>query len=274
MRPRDYRVRSGAFGPSPYALGILHFVRVRSVHCRAPLLWLVTFGSVRSIPELPGGRQVRSGAFGPFPSPLACRRVSSGAFGAFPCSLGVVVLVRSNPVRPRGNSGASVSVGSIRSILMLPSGVRFVRVRSVHFRAPWGSSETFGCVPSIPVHRGGFLVRSGAFGQFLRALRSFVCSVHSRAPWVFSGSFECVWSIPVRYIGVVVLVRVRSDHYSGNHRVHSGSRGINSCAPSGRQVHSGSRGINLALQVFAGFIQEGLSSLGSALVSPGSLWLA
>ena len=124
---------------------------------------------------------------------------------------------------------SSVWVESVQSI---PLGVRFVQVRSVHFRAPWASSGMCGCVRSIHVDPGGRRVHSGAFGPFLRALVfagfNCVCSLHSRAPLGSSGSFGYGWSIPVRHccvrvssgafgplphtIEVVVVVRVRSVH--------------------------------------------------------------
>ena len=90
------------------------------------------------------------------------RRVHTGALGPFPCALGVV---------------------------------GFVPVRSVHSRAPCGSSGSFGYVRSIPVRPR---VRPGAFRAFPHVLVVagvvWVRLVHSSAPW---GSFGCVRSIPV-----------------------------------------------------------------------------
>ena len=98
-------------------------------------------------------------------------------------------------------------------------------VRSVHSRAPWLTSRSFGCGCSIPVRSRGLRVRSGAFGSFPCALAVMgfvrVRSVHS---WWWSGSLGCVLPIPVRH-GVrscafcpfprtIGFVRVRSVHYS------------------------------------------------------------
>ena len=124
---------------------------------------------------------------------------SSGSFAPFPCVLGVIVCVRSIPVRRGG-----------------------LWLRSVLSRVPWGSYGSLVFVRSIPVRPG---VRSGTFGPFPCALRDGgVRSIHSRAPWGLSGSFGCIRHIPVRpgcrrvrsvhsiCPGIVRFVRVRSVH--------------------------------------------------------------
>ena len=120
-----------------------------------------------------------------------CRRVRWSAFGAFPCALVVIGFVR---VRSAHSSTPKVSFGC-------------VRVRSVYFRVPWGSSGLFGCVRSLPVRPG---YRIPAHPGFVGLDRMH--AVHSRTPWRSSGSlgsvprgprgsagsFRCVQFIPVR----------------------------------------------------------------------------
>ena len=63
LLPGRRRVCSSAFSPFPYALVVVGFVPVGSVHSR-PLCG--SFGCVQSIPVRPGGHWVCVGAFGPF----------------------------------------------------------------------------------------------------------------------------------------------------------------------------------------------------------------
>ena len=151
---------------------------------------------------------------------LGGRRVRSGTFGRFPCALRVVW---------------------------------FVRVRSAHFRAPWGSYD------AIPLRRGGLPLRSVAFRTFLCApvvvgfVRSnpvrrsctfgpFPCalgdgsvrSVNFRSPWRSFGLFGCIRHIPVR----PRCRRVRSVHS----REPWGSSGSFLCVRSIPVRHSG-RGV-------------------------------
>ena len=99
-----------AFGPFPRSLGVLGFVRVRSVRSLAPWGSSGSFVCVQSIPVRLGDRQVCLCAFGPLPCgkgvfvwvrsiPIHLgrrhvrpwgRRVRSGAFGTFPCPLSLV----------------------------------------------------------------------------------------------------------------------------------------------------------------------------------------
>ena len=157
VRHGGRRVRSCAFGPFPFALV---FVRVRSVQFHASC---VIVGCVRSIPVRSGGDRNRSGAFGPFPYALwviECVRsnnvfpwgrwLCSFAFGPF--TLGVVGSVHSR-------AGRFVRICAIGPFPCALGVVGFVCVRSVHSRAPWGSSCTFECGRSIPVRPAGRRVR-------------------------------------------------------------------------------------------------------------------
>ena len=126
MRPGDRRVLSGALGPFPCALGVVRMVCVRSVHSRTPWGSLLSIGSVRSIPVLPGGRRVRSCAFGLF----------SAHWGSFWC-------VRSIPVRPGYRRVHSVhfvhpgvSSGAFVPFISALAVLGLVPARSVHSRAP------------------------------------------------------------------------------------------------------------------------------------------
>ena len=116
----------GVFGPFSCALEVVVLFQVRSVHSRFVGMYQVrsvhsrtpwrssgSFGSVRSIPVHPGGRQVRSGAFGPFT-----------------CALEVFGFVR---VRSLHSPTPWVSLGCIRSIPVRP---RDSMVGSFHSRAP------------------------------------------------------------------------------------------------------------------------------------------
>ena len=157
VRPGGRRVRLCTFGPFPFALV---FVRVRSVQFHASC---VIVGCVRSIPVRTGGDRNRSGAFGPFPYALwviECvwsnnvfpwgRWLRSFAFGPF--TLGVVGSVHSR-------AGRFVRICAIGPFLCALGVVGFVCVRSVHSRAPWGSSCTFECGRSILVRPAGRRVR-------------------------------------------------------------------------------------------------------------------
>ena len=207
---------------------------VRSVHSCAPLGSSGSFRCVPSIPVCPGGRLFPSFTFCPFPCALGVVRfipvrsvhyaASWGSFGAFSCALGVVgfgqvhyralwgspgslVCVLSFAVCPGGrgiHSGAipphhgsgwvnSSSCGPFPCTLGL---VRFLRVRWVHSRVPWGRRflpASFGPLPCA-LRVVGFV-----------RIRSVPAGVHSPAPWWLSGSFGCFrsipearWSIPVR----------------------------------------------------------------------------
>ena len=150
VRPGRRLIRSGAFGPFLCALGVVGIIRVRSVHSLAHWGSSCSFWCVRSIPAKFRCRSVRSGAFAPFPRVVVVVGFSAVAFCPFPCAVGLVVLVR---------------------------------VRSVHFCAPWGSSGSFG---SIPARHGCRRVRSDALAPVIRALGVvgflWVRLVHSRAP--------------------------------------------------------------------------------------------
>ena len=69
------------FGPFPWALWLVVFLRVRSVFSCAQL---GSFACVRSISVRSEGRQVRSRAFGPFQFTLGIVQVT---FDPFPCAL-------------------------------------------------------------------------------------------------------------------------------------------------------------------------------------------
>ena len=153
VRPGGRRVRSGAISPFPCAMGVVGFHQVRSVHSRTSWRWSWSFGSVPSISVLHWVRRVRSGAFAPFRAPWG-------------------------------------SLGCIGSIPLCPT---YRRVRSVHSRAPSGSSDSFVCILFIPVRPAD------------RRALSRVLSAHYRAPWCAFGQFRCA-------VGVVGFVRVRSVH--------------------------------------------------------------
>ena len=133
-------------------------------------------------------------------------------------------------------------------------------MRSVNFRAPWGStcwlvcvlsgsSGSFVCVRSVPVRPGCRRDRSCAFGPFPSSLRDvafvWLRSVDSRAPCgssagVFGplpctlGVIWCVLSIHVNQ-GVVGFGRLRSV----NSRASVGCVGSFPVRPGGRRCRSG-----------------------------------
>ena len=203
MRPMGRRVRSGAFGPFSCGLGIVVFIRVHSVHYRAPKGSSDLFVCVRFIAVRRGGRGLCSCAFAPFSCTLGVVRVrfvhSRAPWDSFGC-------VRSIPVRPGDHTVHSrsplVSSGSCRcvwSIPMLPRGPRvrlgaFSRFPCALVFAVWNR-----CVRSIHMSYVLRRVRSSAFGPFPCALGIVVLvrerSVHSRAAW---GSFGCIRPIPMR----------------------------------------------------------------------------
>ena len=104
------RVRSGALGPFPFALGVVRFgpfqcavgfVRLRSVHSRSPCGTYDSFVCVQSILVRPGCRRSRWRMFGQSRSPLGASSlflcvwsipvhgvVHSGALGPLPFPLG------------------------------------------------------------------------------------------------------------------------------------------------------------------------------------------
>ena len=94
--------RSVVFGPLPCALGVVRFVRVRSIHSRTPWRLPGSFGSVRSIDVLPRVRPVRSEPGGTVDltavvapdEAVAAQYYPACSFGPFQCTLGFV-LVRS-----------------------------------------------------------------------------------------------------------------------------------------------------------------------------------
>ena len=169
---------------------------MRSVHSHAPLGSQFSLESVRFIPVRP-----------------RCRRDGLGVFGTFPSALGDLVCACSIPLHPGTSRIDSCGFGPFRCPLV-PIGT--VRVKSVHFREPWGSSGSLWCVWSLPVRPVGRRVRSCAFGPFPRtmgvvgfAISPFACalgvvvfirlnSARSRASWGSSCSFVCVCSIPMR----------------------------------------------------------------------------
>ena len=116
----DVRLRSVSYGTFTFALGIVRYFV--------------------SIPVRPGGR------------PVLC-----GAFGTFPCALGVVWCDRSIPVRP---GGSRVRWCALCPLPVALGVVGFVRGCSVHSCAPWGSSGSFVCVRPIHVHAMFVRVRS------------------------------------------------------------------------------------------------------------------
>ena len=83
MLPERRRVRSDVFGPFPRVMVVLGFVRVLSVHSRAPLVSAESYGCVRSIPV------------------NFVSRIRSSAFGPFQCAIGVDVLVPERSVHSR-----------------------------------------------------------------------------------------------------------------------------------------------------------------------------
>ena len=134
VRPGDRRVlsihtrlpwgSSGAFGPFPSALEVVGFVRVRlyalgfvrvrfSVHSRALWWSLCYLGFVLPI--------------------LVRHRVPSRAFGPLPCALRSSDTFRCIPVSRRVRSSA---LGTFPYALEI---VVVVPVRSIYFRAPWGT---------------------------------------------------------------------------------------------------------------------------------------
>ena len=107
MRPGARRVHSGSYDLFSCALAVVWFIRIRSVHSRAPWASLGSVGPVRFISLCPRGRSVHS----------------------------------------RAPKGSSVSFDCVRFITVRPVVVGFIRVRSVHSPAPWGSSGSFGPFP-------------------------------------------------------------------------------------------------------------------------------
>ena len=168
----------------------IRFVGARLVLSNEP--W-GSLGCVRSISVRPGVCRVRSvhsrapcGSFGIvwfIDSRPGVRRVLSGAFGPFPCALRVVWIVRVPLLHFRAPWGSSGSFGCVRPI---PERLKCRRVRLAHSRTPSGSSGSFGCVRSIPMRPGSRRVRSCAFGPFSCALGVVgfvrVRLVHSRSP--------------------------------------------------------------------------------------------
>ena len=129
VRPGGRWVLSGAFGSFPFALGVVGFVGVCSVHIHSPWGSSGSFMCVRSIAVRPCGLRVGSGAFVRFPRSLRVVGFPPGAFGSFPRALRIIGCVRSIPVRPGGS--------------------RFLR--SYHSRAYWGLSGSFVYGTSISV---------------------------------------------------------------------------------------------------------------------------
>ena len=119
-RPDGHRVRSGAFGTFLSALGVVGFARVRTVHYRAPSWWLGSFGCALHIPVRLLVRLVRSAHF----------REPLGSYISFGC-------VRSISVPSGGRLVRSGAFSPIQCALRL---IGIARLRSMHFRAPWGSS--------------------------------------------------------------------------------------------------------------------------------------
>ena len=100
-------------------LGVVRFVRVRSVHSHAHLGSSGSFRWARFIPSRTRGHRVPSVVFGPIP-----------------CALGVIVLVRgvrSITVPPGDPRGSSVAFGPF------PYAFEIVLDGSIHSRVPWGS---------------------------------------------------------------------------------------------------------------------------------------
>ena len=234
MRAMGCLVPSCAFDPFPYApwrsSGSFRWVRsipVRPRDCQvrscAAIFWFVGMRSgapfVRFIPVRLGFGRVRSGAFGRFPCALRVPgglRLRSVTFVTFPCALGVVWCSASIPLCPVARRVSLCPVHSVRVVV-------FVRMRSVHSRAPSGSSGSIVCVRSIPVRPVSLRFRSCVFGPFLFAVGFVqvllssgtfgyipvrtgcrrVRSVYSRASWGPSGSVQ---SIPVHPGGCLLCL--------------------------------------------------------------------
>ena len=166
-------VRSRAFGPFPCALGVVGCVRLipaRPWGSRVPfLVSSCTLACVRSIPVRPGGRRNHLGAFGPFPWAMV-----------------VVGFVPVRSVHSHAHRVRRVRTGAFGPFPFALGILRVVRVPSFHCRTPVWWSVTFGDFGSFPSYLGGV--------RFL-----LVRSVDFRAPCVSSGSFVCVWYIPVRH---------------------------------------------------------------------------
>ena len=168
-------------------------------------------------------------------SPGDCR-VLSCAFGPFPFALAVVGCVRMRSVHSRASWWSSCSFGYLRSI-PVRSTCRRVHSAACHpFPCALGVR---GCARYIPERRGGLRLHSVAIRTFPCALGvvGFVRlrTVYSRAPWVM-----VVWvrSIHVHTVEVVWFVSVRLV----NSHAPLGSSGWLVCVRPGRRrvrsVHS------------------------------------
>ena len=118
VHSRAQLVSLDGFGPFPFALGVVGFVGVRSVHSRAP--WVVGLVGVHSV-HSPAPREL-SGSF-------VCVR-------SILVRPGVRSVLWSLPVRSRGRRVPSCAFGKFPYALAF---VRFVRMVFAHFRAPCGS---------------------------------------------------------------------------------------------------------------------------------------
>ena len=92
------------------------------------------------------------------PGRPGCRRGRSGAFGLFRCALGVIGCFRFVPLRSGGRPVRWCAFGPFPCVLR---DVGLVLVRSVNYRAHWGSSGSFVCVRYVSVLPGGRRFRLG-----------------------------------------------------------------------------------------------------------------